>query len=65
MGTDEIKTGASAPNVSNSNAENVADGTSSDNKLAENSKPSLDQKQDEGLEETFPGSDPVSVKITK
>ena len=64
MSTDEIKTGATTTNVSNSNSQNVADGTP-DNKLPENSKKSLDQKQDEGLEETFPGSDPVSVKITK
>lgn len=64
MGTDEIKTGANTPNVSNSTPQNVADGTG-DNKLSENAKDRLDQKQDEGLEETFPGSDPVSVKITK
>lgn len=36
-----------------------------DRKLPENSKESLDRKLDEGVEETFPGSDPVSVKITK
>lgn len=36
-----------------------------DEKLPENSKPSLDRKLDEGVEETFPASDPVSVKITK
>ena len=36
-----------------------------DNKLAENSKKSLDKKLDHALEETFPTSDPVSVKITK
>jgi hypothetical protein len=34
-------------------------------KLPENSKESLDRKLDEGVEETFPASDPVSVKITK
>lgn len=33
--------------------------------LPENSKESLDRKLDEGVEETFPASDPVSVKITK
>jgi hypothetical protein len=33
--------------------------------LPENSKESLDRKLDEGIEETFPASDPVSVKITK
>lgn len=36
-----------------------------DAKLPENSKESLDEKLDAGVEETFPGSDPVSVKITK
>jgi hypothetical protein len=36
-----------------------------DDKLPENSKESLDRKLDEGVEETFPASDPVSVKITK
>ncbi len=41
------------------------DGQKSDDKLAENSKKSLDKKLDEALEETFPTSDPVSVKITK
>jgi hypothetical protein len=38
---------------------------SKDEKLPENSKKSLDKKLDEGVEETFPASDPVSVKITK
>jgi hypothetical protein len=36
-----------------------------DEKLIENTKESLDRKLDEGVEETFPASDPVSVKITK
>ena len=36
-----------------------------DEKLPENSKKALDEKLDEGVEETFPASDPVSVKITK
>jgi hypothetical protein len=36
-----------------------------DRKLPENSKKSLDKKLDEGVEESFPASDPVSVKITK
>jgi hypothetical protein len=36
-----------------------------DQKLPENSKERLDEKLDQGVEETFPGSDPVSVKITK
>ena len=36
-----------------------------DKKLAENSKKNLDKKLDHALEETFPTSDPVSVKITK
>lgn len=36
-----------------------------DKNLPENSKESLDQKLDEAVEETFPASDPVSVKITK
>jgi hypothetical protein len=38
---------------------------SHDDKLPENSKKALDEKLDEGVEETFPASDPVSVKITK
>ena len=41
------------------------DGKKADDKLPENSKKSLDRKLDEALEETFPTSDPVSVKITK
>jgi hypothetical protein len=36
-----------------------------DEKLPENSQKSLNRKLDEALEETFPTSDPVSVKITK
>ncbi|MGO4388030.1 hypothetical protein AB4Y85_10865 [Microvirga sp. 2YAF29] len=36
-----------------------------DEKLPENSKAELDKKLDEGVEESFPASDPVSVKITK
>ena len=36
-----------------------------DKRLPENSKKSLDKKLDHALEETFPTSDPVSVKITK
>jgi hypothetical protein len=38
---------------------------SKDDKLPENSKKHLDEQLDEGVEETFPASDPVSVKITK
>jgi hypothetical protein len=41
------------------------DGKKPDEKLPENSKKSLDKKLDHALEETFPTSDPVSVKITK
>lgn len=41
------------------------DGQKSDDALPENSKKSLDKKLDDALEETFPTSDPVSVKITK
>ncbi len=40
-------------------------GESHEKELPENSKEALDRKLDEGLEETFPTSDPVSVKITK
>ena len=36
-----------------------------DRELPENTKENLDEKLDQGVEETFPGSDPVSVKITK
>lgn len=36
-----------------------------DHKLEENSKENLDEKLDNAVDETFPGSDPVSVKITK
>ena len=36
-----------------------------DKKLPENSKENLDRKLDNASEESFPGSDPVSVKITK
>ena len=31
----------------------------------ENDQKALDERLDDGLEETFPSSDPVSVKITK
>ncbi len=34
-------------------------------KLPENAKERTDERLDEGVEETFPASDPVSVKITK
>jgi hypothetical protein len=40
-----------------------ADERSSD--LPENSKENLDTKLDHAIDETFPTSDPVSVKITK
>jgi hypothetical protein len=36
-----------------------------DHDLPENSKENLDRKLDEGVEETFPASDPVAVTITK
>jgi hypothetical protein len=36
-----------------------------DHRLPENRKESLDEKLDQGVEESFPASDPVSVKITK
>jgi hypothetical protein len=36
-----------------------------DHTLPENSDENLDGKLDQALEETFPTSDPVSVKITK
>ncbi|WP_375410308.1 hypothetical protein [uncultured Methylobacterium sp.] len=36
-----------------------------DNDRPENDQKSLDERLDDGLEETFPSSDPVSVKITK
>ena len=36
-----------------------------DSKLPENSQENLDEKLDNAVDETFPGSDPVSVKITK
>ncbi|CAO4144538.1 Bacterial ubiquitin-like modifier [Methylorubrum thiocyanatum] len=36
-----------------------------DTSLAENRKNEKDERLDEALEETFPSSDPVSVKITK
>jgi hypothetical protein len=41
------------------------DGTKKDERLPENSKKNLDKKLDHALKETFPTSDPVSVKITK
>ncbi|MBM6593419.1 hypothetical protein [Microvirga pudoricolor] len=41
------------------------EGGEKDKKLPENSKDNLDDKLDHGVEETFPASDPVSVKITK
>ena len=40
-------------------------GSQGDHKLPENSKENLDEKLDNAVDETFPGSDPVSVKITK
>lgn len=36
-----------------------------DKDLAENSQENLDDRLDNAVDETFPGSDPVSVKITK
>jgi len=36
-----------------------------DHTLPENSDENLDGKLDQALEETFPTSDPISVKITK
>ncbi len=40
-------------------------GAKKDERLPENSKKNLEKKLDHALEETFPTSDPVSVKITK
>ena len=40
-------------------------GTPQDKHLPENSQKNLDEKLDNAVDETFPGSDPVSVKITK
>ena len=37
----------------------------SDKHLPENSKENLDKRLDHAAEESFPSSDPVSVKITK
>jgi hypothetical protein len=39
--------------------------TKGDKHLPENSDERLDEKLDHAVEETFPSSDPVSVKITK
>lgn len=36
-----------------------------DKKLPENSKENLDKRLDQAAKESFPSSDPVSVKITK
>lgn len=36
-----------------------------DKKLPENSKENLDKRLDEASKESFPSSDPVSVKITR
>lgn len=38
---------------------------SKDEKQAENKRKHQEELLDEGVEETFPASDPVSVKITK
>jgi hypothetical protein len=54
--------------TANQNAGNTGFGakaTPQDKHLPENSKENLDQKLDNAVDETFPGSDPVSVKITK
>lgn len=40
-------------------------GTEADKHLPENSKENLDKRLDDASEESFPSSDPVSVKITK
>ena len=40
-------------------------GSPEDKHLPENSKDNLDEKLDNAVDETFPGSDPISVKITK
>ena len=42
-----------------------ATATPGDKKLPENSKENLDKRLDQAAEESFPSSDPVSVKITK
>lgn len=36
-----------------------------DKQNPENQQPEMDERLDEALEETFPSSDPVSVKVTK
>lgn len=41
------------------------DAAKKDKHLPENSQSNLTDKLDEALEDTFPSSDPVSVKITK
>lgn len=56
------------PDRGDAKHENAARGgarPSGDKANAENAPAEKDRRLDEGLEETFPSSDPVSVKITK
>jgi hypothetical protein len=57
------RTGQSGP--PNDQEQRKKDSETNSDKLPENSKERLDRALDEGVEETFPASDPVSVKITK
>ncbi len=57
-----------APSEGDAGAKKTGSGAtagSDDAKLPENSQENLDEKLDSAVDETFPGSDPVSVKITK
>jgi hypothetical protein len=50
----------------NRNQDDVKDtNNAKDDKQSENNKKHQEDLLDEGVEETFPASDPVSVKITK
>lgn len=64
---DDPKTDHDPKAGENTSAPGFQQGSASpeDKKLVENSQKHLNNKLDEALEETFPTSDPISVKITK
>lgn len=58
---DDVKT----PEASKSSGSSSDEAKKADKNNPANSQDALDERLDDGLEETFPSSDPVSVKITK
>ncbi len=65
MATDVSRTTTTKVEETTKQVEGGKSAGDADRKLPENAKDNLDAKLDNAVDESFPGSDPVSVKITK